>query len=367
MLILRLPNQKLDQQADGWFAKLKQLDPIGNLVFFPGVVCLVLALQWGGSIYSWKDARIIVLLILCGILIIAFIFIQIHKQDNGTVPPRIVKNRSIAASIWFTFFNGAGMMILMYYLPIWFQAIKGVSAVKSGIMLLPLVLSTVVSSIVSGVLVSKIGYYTPFFLLSSILSPIGGGLISTFTPTTNHSMWIGYQVLFGFSLGLGMQQPMNVLGTVLDRTDVSTGTAVIFFVRFLGAAIFVPVAENVFVTQLIKKLQNLPGISPDAVAKGGATAIRQLVSGADLGILLHDYNDAIVDVFYIVIATSAITIFGSVLVEWKSLKKAAEEEKQRDKAAKEGQEKQDTESKDLGKQNVEKHEAKEDTETEEAV
>ena len=340
-------------------------------MFFPGVVCLVLALQWGGSTYSWKDARIIVLLILCVILIIAFIFIQIHKQDNGTVPPRIVKNRSIAASIWFSFFNGGSMMILMYYLPIWFQAIKGVSAVKSGIMLLPLVLSTVLTGIISGVLVSKIGYYTPFFILCSILSPIGGGLISTFTPTTGHSKWIGYQVLFGFALGLGMQQPMNVIGTVLDRTDVSTGTAVIFFMRFLGAAIFVPVAENVFLTQLIKKLQNLPSISPDAVAKGGATALRQLVSGSDLGILLHDYNDALVDVFYLAIATSGITIFGSVLVEWKSLKKAAEEEKQRDKAAKESRkqkaETKDLEKQDVEKQDVEKHEEKEDTETEKTI
>ena len=362
MLILHLPDQKLDQQGFGWREKLKQLDPIGNLVFFPGVLCLVLALQWGGTTYSWKDARIIVLLVLCAILVAIFIGIQVRKGDSGTVPPRIVKQRSIWASIIFIFFNGAALMVLMYYLPIWFQAIKGVSAVKSGIMLLPLVLSAVIGSIASGIVISKVGYYTPFFLLSSLIAPVGAGLLTTFTPATNHAKWIGYQVLFGVSLGLGMQQPMNVLQTVLARTDVSTGTAIVFFMRFLGAAIFVPVAENIFLNQLIKKVKNLPGISADAITKGGATSLRNLASGADLDVLLNDYNDALMDVFYLLVATSAATILGSVFVEWKSLKQAAEEETARNKALKEEREKRMAE-KDLEKKVIEK----EDTETEEAV
>lgn len=161
ILILHLPNQKLDEQAPGWFARLKQLDPIGNLIFFPGVVCLILALQWGGAQYSWKNARIIVLLVFCGILCLTFIGIQIWKKESAMVPPRLVKQRSIGASMWYNFFNGAGMMVMMYYLPIWFQAIKGASALNSGIMLLPMILSAVVASLSSGFMVAKLGYYTP--------------------------------------------------------------------------------------------------------------------------------------------------------------------------------------------------------------
>lgn len=324
-LILHLPNQKLDTQAEGWVAKLKQFDPIGNLAFFPGIVCLVLALQWGGTVYSWKNARIIVLLVLCGVLCLIFVGIQIWKKENATVPPRIVKQRSIAASAWFGFFNGAGMMVLMYYLPIWFQAIKGVSAIKSGIMLLPLVLSAVSCSLFSGAIISRVGYYNPFFLLSSIIMPIGAGLLSTFTPSTGHAEWIGYQILFGIGLGFGMQQPFNVVQTVLERSDIATGSALITFTRFLGSAIFLPVAQTIFLNSLVLKLTNLPGISPSAVTGGGATELRNLVSGDDLRTLLSDYNAAIVDVFYMVIATSAVTVFGSIFVEWRSLRARAEE------------------------------------------
>lgn len=326
MLILHLPNQKLDAQAEGWVAKMKQLDPIGNLVFFPGIICLVLALQWGGTQYSWSDARIIVLLVLCGVLCLAFVGIQIWKKEDATVPPRIVKQRSIAAAVWFGFFNGAAMMAIMYYLPIWFQAVKGVSAVKSGIMLLPMILSTVIGSIGSGVIISRLGYYTPFFLLSSILMPIGAGLLATFTPSTGHAKWIGYQVLFGIGLGLGAQQPLTVAQTVLERSDIATGSALIMFTRFLGSAIFLPVAQNILLNSLVSKLTNLPGISPSAVIGGGATELRSLASGDDLQTLLSDYNAALVDVFYMVAATCAVTIFGSVFVEWRSLKARAAEQ-----------------------------------------
>jgi predicted MFS family arabinose efflux permease len=324
--ILHLPNQKLDARAAGWIAKMKQLDPAGNLVFFPGIVCLVLALQWGGSEYSWKNARIIVLFVLFGVLCLAFIGIQIWKQENATVPPRIAKQRSIAAATWSAFFTGTGAMVMIYYLPIWFQAVKGVSAVKSGIMLLPMILSTVFSSIVGGFIISRVGYYNPFFILSSIIMPIGSGLLSTLTISTGHAKWIGYQILFGLGLGFGSQQPLNVVLTVLDRSDVSTGSALVMFIRFLGPAVMLPVAQNIFINSLVSKLTNLPGITPSAVTSGGATELRNLASGDDLKTLLSDYNFAIIHVFYMVTATSAVTIFGSVLVEWRSLKARAKEQ-----------------------------------------
>ncbi|KIW22724.1 uncharacterized protein PV07_10990 [Cladophialophora immunda] len=326
MFVLRLSSQKLDARAPGLWGKLKQLDPVGNLVFFPGIVCLILALQWGGTKYPWDDARIIVLLVLCAVLCLAFARIQLWKQEDGTVPPRIVKQRSVAAAIWFSFFNGAAMMATVYYLPIWFQAIKGVDAVKSGIMLLPLVLSSVVASISSGIIISRVGYYTPFFILSSVVTSVGAGLLSTFTATTEHPKWIGYQVLLGLGLGFGAQQGLNVVQTILDRPDIATGSAVIMFVRFLGSAIFLPVAENLFLNGLVSKLTNLPGIDPGAVTQAGATDLRNLASGGDLRTLLADYNDALVDVFYLIAATCAATIFGSVFVEWRSLKTRAGEQ-----------------------------------------
>lgn len=326
IFLIHLPNQKLESPAKSFLGKIQQLDPIGNLAFFPGVICLILALQWGGTRYAWSNGKIIALLIVCIVLVAVFIGIQVWKKEQATVPPRIITQRSIAAAMFFCFFNGAGMMVLMYYLPIWFQAVKGASAVHSGLMLLPTVLSVVVASIASGIIISRVGYYAPFYIASSVLTPIGAGIMCTFTPSTSKGMWIGSQILLGFGFGLGAQQHMNVVQTVLERPDIAVGSAVVMFVRFLGSAVFIPIAQNIFLQDLISKLTALPGIDAEKIVKGGATELRSLVSGHELEQLLTYYNASIVKVFYIVVGTCAVTIFASVCVEWRSLKAKAKDE-----------------------------------------
>lgn len=89
-------------------------------------------------------------------------------------------------------------------------------------MLLPMILSTVVGSLSSGILVSKLRYYTPFLILSSILITSRADLLTILTTPTGHAKWIGYQVLFGFGIGFGIQQPINFVQTVPNRSDIAT-------------------------------------------------------------------------------------------------------------------------------------------------
>jgi len=92
------------------------------------------------------------------------------------------------------------MMVFIYYIPIWFQAIKGVDAVQSGIDVFAMVIPLVVASIIYGIVANKTGYYVPQLLVCSVLSSIGAGLITTWVPSTSSSRWIGYQVLVGFGM-----------------------------------------------------------------------------------------------------------------------------------------------------------------------
>ena len=119
----------------------------------------------------WKTAsddfpgKIIALFVIFGILAIGFSAVQLWKQDNATVPPRILKKRSIAFGSWFVFCLGASFFVLIYYIPIWFQAIKGTSAVESGIRNLPMILGLVIVSIIAGIGTTALGFYTPFMIL----------------------------------------------------------------------------------------------------------------------------------------------------------------------------------------------------------
>ena len=297
-----------------------QLDPIGTALFMPGVVCLLLALEWGGSVYPWSNGRIIALLLLFILLIAGFIVVQIWRQETATIPPRIVMNRSVAAGMWSQFSTGASMMTMIYYIPIWFQAIKDVSAVKSGIDSIPLILGLVIASMSAGITVSRIGYYAPFMIASSVIMSIGAGLITTFTPDAGHPKWIGYQALYGLGLGLGMQQANLAAQAVLKRRDIPTGVSLIMFCQQLGGAVFVSVGENVFTNKLVQGLSAIPGFDPASVVSVGATELRQYVPAASLAQVVAAYNGALVTTYRVSLAMACLTIIGSATVEWKNIK-----------------------------------------------
>ena len=315
--VLKLPGQKKQQSLK---EQINQLDPIGTFFFLPGLISLLLALQWGGSTYAWNSARIIALLVVFGVCACIFIAIQAWKGDMATVPPHILMNRSIAAGFSFSFCIGGSMMLLIYYLAIWFQAIKDASPVHSGIMSLPFLLSLVVASMSAGMFVKKIGYYAPPIIASSIIMPIGAGLLTTFTPETGHAKWIGYQVIYGFGLGIGMQQANMAAQTILDKKDVSTGVSLNFFSQLVGGAIFISVGQSVLVNRLISGLSNIPGFDPAIVVNTGATEIKSVVGAEHLELVKVAYNHALTKVFEVALILSCLTIIAALAIEWRSIK-----------------------------------------------
>lgn len=321
-IILKLPNPEKANQS--LRQQLIQLDPLGTLFFLPSTVCLLLALQWGGSTYAWSDGRVIALLVLFGILIITFVGIQIWKQESATVPPRIIKQRSVASAVWYSICIGASLQVMVFTLPIWFQAIKGVSPVKSGIDNIPLVIALVVASIFSGGLVSKLGYYTPFMIASSMIMSVGAGLITTFKQNTGHAEWIGYQVIYGFGLGLGMQQSAIACQTVLSRQDIPVGASLMFFAQSLGGAIFVSVSQNIFDNDLVSGLAKVAGLNPKSIINTGATNLRAVVTSDQLSGVLVIYNEALAHAFDVGLAVSCASIVGALVMEWRSVKKVGQ-------------------------------------------
>ena len=320
VLILHLPAAK--KAGTPWREQLAQLDPLGTLTSVSGIVCLLLALQWGGSTYAWGNGRIIALLVLSAVLISAFIGVQLWKQETATIPPRIIRQRSIAAGMWSQFCMGSSMMTMVYYIPIWFQAIRGVSAIKSGINILPLILALVISGISAGFAVSRIGYYTPFMIAQSVIASIGAGLITTWKADTLHPQWIGYQFIFGFGLGMGMQQASLAAQAVLPRKDAPIGIALVLFCQQFGGAIFVSIAQSVFTNQLAKGLNKVAGISPGVVANTGATSIRNVVNVSNLHEVLVAYNGALTKAFTVALAMACLSLIGALSIEWKNIKPA---------------------------------------------
>jgi hypothetical protein len=321
IFFFKAPGKKVKNDLT-FLQQLRQLDFEGTGLFIPGVVCLLLALQWGGTTYPWNSGRIIALFVLFGVLIIGFVGVQIWKQERATVPPRVFKNRTVWASSLFGACLGAAFFTIVFYLPLWFQAIKGASAVKSGIMNLPTILTLVIMSMLSGGLVTVVGYYTPFMILSSVLMAVGAAMLSTFQVNTGHSMWIGYQIIFGAGVGFGMQQTMIAVQASLDGADVPVGTAIVMFSQTFGGALFISVAQSVFENQLVSNVAaaNIAGLDPAVVVSTGATQIQTLIAPQFLPVVLSAYNAAVTHSFYVSVAMASLSIIGAACVQWNSVK-----------------------------------------------
>jgi MFS family permease len=153
-------------------SKLAELDLRGMIFFLPSLVSLLLALQWGGTTYAWGNARIIALFVIFGLCCTAFIIVEIRQGDRATFPPSMMARQTLWACAIFIFFLAGAFMVVTYYIPIWFQAIKGTSAIQSGVDNLPSILAAGVFSLASGGLVSVVGYYTWACILSAVLTTV---------------------------------------------------------------------------------------------------------------------------------------------------------------------------------------------------
>jgi hypothetical protein len=189
--------------------RFEQLDFLGAFFLIPAVVCLLLALQWGGTKYPWNSGRIIGLLCAFGVIVLIFIAIQIRGGDKATIPARVLFQRSVFFSFMFAFCVGSSFFIVIYYIPLYFQGVKGVSATHSGIQTLPLLISVVVFSISGGITVTLFGYYTPLMIFGMSIFTVGVGLLSTLNPNTPLARWFGYEVLTGAGVGMCLQVSFN--------------------------------------------------------------------------------------------------------------------------------------------------------------
>lgn len=111
---------------------------------------LLLALQWGGNRNPWNSATTIGLIVGFAIMISLFTLWQWYQKEEASIPPRIMKQRSVYSAAAVVFFGLGSVQIIAYYIPMWFQVIKGISPEQSGIRFLPMVLGNFVGAILFG-------------------------------------------------------------------------------------------------------------------------------------------------------------------------------------------------------------------------
>jgi len=301
--------------------RIFEIDLLGALFLICSIVCLLLALQWGGTTFPWNSSKVWGCLIGFVLMISIFIGLQFRRGDRATIPPRIFGQRTVLFACLFSCFMSMALYSHIFYLPFFFQAVKGTTAEGSGIRTIPYLGSVILSSIIAGGGITVVGWYKPFMIASAIIFTVGAGLLYTLQVDSGVGMWVGYQLVCGLGAGAGIQIPFIAVQVVLNTKDMPTGNAIAIFFNSLGGAISISIAQNIFSEGLKKNIPKYaPDVSPETVINAGSTMLRKAVSAADLPGVLQAYMAAIKESFIVPIAVGGIAVICACLVEMKSVK-----------------------------------------------
>jgi MFS transporter, DHA2 family, glioxin efflux transporter len=308
-------------QKAGWKEKLLQMDLPGTFTIMASVICYLLAMQWGGTSRPWSSGSVIGTLVAFGVLTFAFIAIEWCSGNHALVQFRFLKDRTIAAQSAFVFFSAASFFVMLYYLPIYFQSTRGVSAAKSGINNLPLVLGASLFTVASGILITVFGHYIHIMILGSAIAAVGSGLIYTLERDSGSDKWIGYQALVGIGLGLVFQIPVIVNQGLVSPSDISSITAQTLFFQTMGGAYFISAAQAVFTNRLLARVViSAPTANPALVLATGAAELRKVFNAEEFDGIVIAYLAGLKSAFAVSIATAGLCFLVAFAPRWESLK-----------------------------------------------
>ncbi|KAI1821872.1 major facilitator superfamily domain-containing protein [Xylaria intraflava] len=309
---------------------IPQLDLLGFVLFAPAAILLLLALQFGsGDTFAWNSPTIIGLFVGSGVGAVLFVFWEWKAGEKAIIPFSMIGNRIV----WTSTVQYVGLISAVFvgtqYLPIYFQSVKGVGPVLSGVYLLPGIVTQLILVILSGSLIPKVGYYLPFAVIASAGATVASGLMSTWGPYISTGTWIGYQIIWGLR-GTGIQLAVVAIQNAVPGAQSQLGVSFLVFCQTFAAAVFIVVGNTIFTQSLLSETRRLvPFLNPEEVlrAGGSAQAVRSLVppGSPELGSLLKAYSNSFDNVCYLMVALASISVVASFGMGWKDIRKKPEE------------------------------------------
>jgi EmrB/QacA subfamily drug resistance transporter len=222
LFTLEVP-KSVQAEEVGWKEKILQMDLLGTFIIMGAVTCFLLALQWAGVTKSWSDKDVVGTLVGFVVLFVIFCVLEWYLGERALLQGRLLKKRIIIVSSVYGTFLGGAFFSLVYYLPIYFQSISGVSPLASGTRNLGLIILISLFSIISGAAITVFGHYVPWMIGGSVLAAIGSGLLYTLGIGSTSSHWIGYQIVAGMGFGGGFQVPVIATRKLMGRENFLIG------------------------------------------------------------------------------------------------------------------------------------------------
>ena len=245
----------------------RKIDYLGGALLVASVTALMFVSVWGGGRFEWASPQIAGLTSV-GLLLGALFVVQERRAPEPMLPLRLFRNPVVRTAVAIGFVISAGMFVTTVFMPLFLQAVVGMSATSSGLYIAPTMLGVTLSSLFAGRRMTATGRYKRYLVTGAI---VAGAMISGLTQVSESTPGLAISAaMFGIGLGSGMVFPILNMASqnAVDFRDIGTATSTVRFSQSLGGTFAVAAAGAVLTAGLQSHLDSLAG-DPDFAAVAG--------------------------------------------------------------------------------------------------
>jgi EmrB/QacA subfamily drug resistance transporter len=232
-----------------------KIDYLGAATITASVISLLLALSWVGEGYDWDATRVVIGFVVAGILLAAFIPVEI-RADEPVIPLSLFESRVFGSAALLMFMVGIGMFGVILYTPLFVQGVLGETATGSGTVLTPLVLSMTVMAIICGQIIARVKRIKPFMIAGSIVMTIGIYLLTTLDVDSTQRTVAFYLMITGLGLGPLMPSATLAVQSTVEQRFIGVATSATQFIRSLGSTVGTAVIGSLVTSGYVDYLKN---------------------------------------------------------------------------------------------------------------
>jgi EmrB/QacA subfamily drug resistance transporter len=282
------------------------IDYLGAALLAGALSSIVLFTSLGGTTWAWGSWQIVSLAILGAVLLPAFVLAE-RRASEPILPLSLFRNRTFAVTSAIGFIVGFALFGAVTYLPLYLQITKGSSPTSSGLQLVPLMGGVLVTSILSGQLISRFGRYRPFPIAGTALTALGLYLLSRLHVDTPASTAMAYAAVLGLGLGSVMQVLVLAVQNAVDRRDIGVATSGSLLFRQIGGSLFGTIFANRLGSELAARIPSgapLPATNDPAAIRALPLPVR------------NAFEDAFAAALHPVFLTAAVVALVAFALTW---------------------------------------------------
>lgn len=322
---------KLHQKHGDFLTKLRQVDWLGMFLFLASTTGFLIPVTWGGVQYPWDSWRTLVPLIVCFFGMVAFAVHQEYFAPNPLIRTSVFKTKSAAILFVSTTIHGIILWAVLYYLPLYFQAVKEMGPILSGVALFPWTFTVAPGSIATGIAIAKLGKYRWANWVGWFLATLGMGLLILLKPNTSTVAYVFLDLVGG--LGTGILFPAMALAVQASAAakDQAYAANMFSFFRAFGQTIGVAIGGVIFQNQMKKKLLTYPLLADMAGeyskdAAGLVEIIKAMPAGLMKDQLKESYTDALKYIWIVMTVLGAVSFIATLFIDEFDMNAALETE-----------------------------------------